>query len=260
MALRISEKLRNDILKYDGLGQLMSNCVLKIYTGSQPASAEAAPTGTLLVTLSDNGGALTREVLSVGSVALTGGASGSLNTLTVNGIEIMGSATAFNTSLIQTATDIVKKINDNPRNLLFIASNVGGTSQTITITAKPGLGALPNGWAVASTATTITKTDTNMAGGVYAVNGLNWGTVTDAVLPKLETQVWKGNAVAGGTAGWFRIEAAVTDPLTLDSTETIRRIDGAIGTSGAEINMQNTTIVALVDQTLQSFALELPTA
>lgn len=260
MALRISEKLRNDLMKAAGLAEAMSNCVLKIYTGSQPATAEAAPTGTLLCTFSDNGGALTREVLSVGSVALTGGGAGSVDTMTVNGVEIMGSATAFNTSLTQTATDIVKKINDNPRNKLFEASNVGGTSQTITITAVPGLGSLPNGWVVASTETTITNTDNNMAGGVSPANCLNWGTVADAVLPKLETQTWKGNAVAGGTAGWFRIEASVTDPLSLDSTEVIRRIDGAIGTSGAEINMQNTTITALIDQTIQSFALELPTA
>ena len=102
MALRLSAKLRDDLLKGTGLAQAMSNCVFKIYSGSQPATAETAPTGTLLCTFSNASGALTREVLSYGSVALTGGSSGSVDTLTVNSIEIMGSATSYDTSLIQT--------------------------------------------------------------------------------------------------------------------------------------------------------------
>lgn len=260
MALRSTAKLRDVMIKGQSFADAMSNCVLKYYTGAQPATAESAPTGTLLCTFSDNGGALTREVLAAGSVALTGGGSGSVNTLTVDGKEIMGSATNFNTSLTQTASDIVKKINDNPKNKLWVASNVGGTSQTITITAKPGLGTLANALTVASTTTTITKTDTNTSGGVDAVNGLKWGNVLAAVLSKLETQTWKGTPVAGGTAGWFRIEAAVNDAGGVDSSESIMRIDGAIGTSGAEINMQNTTITSGVDQTIQSFAITLPTA
>src|SRR5690348_11578608 len=123
MAFRPSTALRNSLNTGGSMRSLMSNCVLKVYTGAQPANADAAPTGTLLVTFSKNGGSLTREVLATGSVALTGGGSGSINTLTVDSKEIMGSATSFNTSLIQTATDIVAKINSNPANLIWTASN-----------------------------------------------------------------------------------------------------------------------------------------
>jgi hypothetical protein len=260
MSLRPSIALRNALLEMGTFKQVMSNCFLKVYTGGQPATAEAAPTGTLLCLYTDNAGAATREVQATGTVALTGGGSGSVNTLTVNSIEIMGSATSFNTSLIQTATDIVTKINNNPQNLLFTASNVGGTSATITITAKPGLGALPNGWVVASAVTTITKTDANMASGVTAVNGLKWGDSTAGVISKLSTQTWSGTALATGVAGWFRFEAAVTDSLSLDSTESILRLDGSIATSGAEINMGNTTFTSSVLQTIQSFAITFPTA
>lgn len=260
MSLKLTAKLRDDMLKVASLADLMSNCVLKFYTGSQPATAETAPTGTLLVTFSDAAGSLTREVLATGSVALTGGGSGSVNTLTVNSIEIMGSATSFNTSLIQTATDIVTKINNNPANKLWVASNVAGTSATVTLTAIPGLGAAANTLTVASTVTTITKTDTNTSGGVTAVNGLNWGTSIAGVLSKLSTQVWSGTSVASGTAGWFRFEAAVADAGGVDSTESIYRIDGAIGTSGAEINGGNTTITSSVLQTISSYSMTLPTA
>ena len=260
MALRLSTALRNALNTQGSFRSLMSNCVLKVYSGAQPATADAAPTGTLLVTYSLAGGALTRETLATGSVALTGGGSGSVNTLTVNGLEVMGSATNFNTSLIQTATDMVTKINNNPKNQLWVASNLGGTVATVTLTANPGLGALANGLTVASTATTITKTDTNTSGGVTAVNGLNWLWPSASGVISKDTGTWQGTAVATGTAGWFRFEAAVTDPGTADSSFVILRMDGAVATTGAELNMGSTAIVNGAVQTISNFSVTLPTA
>lgn len=258
MALRLSAALRNALNEMGSFKHVMSNTVLKVYTGAQPASAEAAPTGTLLCTYSVSGAALTREVRSAGSVDLTGGASGSVNTITVNGIEIMGSATNFITDLATTAIAIADKINNNPFNLLFAAS-VSAVDK-IDITAKPGLGALANGWVVASTTTTITKTDTNMAGGVSAVNGLQWGDSAAGTLVKHPTQVWQGTAAATGTAGYFRFEAAVTDAGALDAAEAVLRMDGAVATAGGELNMANTAMVLSAVQTVSSFSVTLPTA
>jgi hypothetical protein len=258
MSLRPSAALRNFLLEGGSLKKALSNCVLKVYTGAQPATAEAAPTGTLLCTYSDASGALTREVQSVGSVDLTGGGSGSVDTLTVNSIEIMGSATSFITSLALTAQAVIDKINNNPKNYLFEAYL--SDTDKINIRAKPGLGALPNAWVVASTVTTITKTDANMAGGVDAVNGLRWGDSAAGVLTKLSTQTWSGVAAATGTAGWFRIEASVTDAGGLDSSEAVIRLDGSIATSGAELNMTPTSITSAATQTISSFTITLPTA
>ncbi len=258
MAMKLSKALRNFVLEGGSLKNAMSNCFIKFYTGAQPSTAEAAPTGTLLVTFSDTAGTPTRETLATGSVALTGGASGSVNTLTVNSIEIMGSATSFNTSLTQTAADICDKINNNPKNLLYTAAN--NSSATITITAKPGLGATVNTHVVASTVTTITKTDTSMSGGVTAVNGLNWGDAAAGILVKLSTQTWSGTPGNTGTAGWFRIEASTADAGALDSIEAVMRIDGSIASTGAEFNMGNLTITSGVLQRVQDFSITLPTA
>ena len=258
MTWKVSKHARNHMLEHTNFKHVFSNCVMKWYSGSQPSTAEAAPTGTLLVTLSNASGALTREVNSIGSVDLTGGASGSVDTITVNSIEIMGSSTPFNTSLAQTAQDVANKINNNPFNYLFRAF-VSDTDK-INIEALPGLGALPNGWVVASTTTTITKTDTNMASGVSAVNGLNWGDSADGLIVKLPSQVWSGVAVATGVAGWFRIEASKNDAGGVDSTESISRADGTIATSGAEINMGSTSISSSVTYTLDSFTVALPTS
>lgn len=258
MALRPSKALRNAMLEGYSLKKALSNCVLKVYTGAQPSTPEAAPTGTLLVTYSLASGALTREVLSLGSVDLTGGGSGSVNTLTVNSIEIMGSSTPFNTSLAQTAQDVCDKINNNSRNYLYDAFVT--STDVINIRARPGMGSLPNGWVVASTTTTITKTDNNMASGVTPVNGLNWGDASANVLIKLASETWSGVAGASGTAGWFRFEASVTDAGALDSLEAILRLDGAVATSGAELNMTPTSITSGATQTITSFAITLPTA
>lgn len=257
MTLKVSKALRNFTVADGSATQALSNCVIKYYTGTQPANADAAPTGTLLCTFSKSGGALTREVLATGTMTLTGGASGSVNSVTVNSIDILGAAVAFDTSLAVTATKVAAQINRNPQNYLFTASASGAV---VTIKAKPGLGALPNTWAVSAGLTTITASFAAMASGVTAVNGLNWdATAVNGVLNKHPDEVWQGTAVAGGTVGWFRVEAAVLDAGGIDSTESIIRVDGAVATSGGEINMGNTTIVNAAVQTISALTIELPT-
>lgn len=258
MALRFSKGLRNFLNEGGSLKQAFAGGILEIYSGTQPTTADDAVAGSLLVTIRDNDGTVTSEVQATGSVALTGGASGSVDTLTVNSIAILAASVPFNTSLIQTATDVCKAINDNPKNTLYVADNAGGTSATITLTAKPGLGALPNTWVVASTVTTITKTDTNFSGGVDSANGLLLGDSAAGVITKKSSQTWSGTAGTTGTAGWFRLKGAVADAGAADSTETYFRVDGSIATSGANLNMSSTSVVATALQTLSTFSLTYP--
>jgi hypothetical protein len=256
MTIRFSSGLRNFLNEGGSLKQAFAGGKLQIRSGAQPSSANDAAAGTLLATITLSSGAHTAEVSSVGSVDLTGGASGSVDTLTVNSIEIMGSATPFNTSLAQTAADVVEKINNNPLNMLFKASVTA--TDVITITAKPGLGTLPNGWVVASTVTTITKTDSNMAGGVASVNGLRFGDSVAGVLSKLATDVWSGLGLSDGTAGHFRFLGSVADAGSSDSSEVFHRIDGNIATSGADLNMTNTNIVTSATQTISTATITVP--
>lgn len=258
MALRFSKGFRNFINEGGSLKQALAGGKLLIYSGSQPDTADMAVAGSLLVTLTLASGAYTSEVQSQGQVALTGGGSGSVNTLTVNSIEVMGSATNFNTSLGQTAIDIATKINNNPKNLLFLATASGNN---VILTAKPGLGTLPNGWVVASTTTTLTKTDTNMGSltaGVASVNGLTFGDSAAGTMVKNPNEVWSGTATGTGTAGWFRFQGAVADAGATDASEQYIRVDGNVATSGANLNMSNTAIVTAAPQTLSTFSLTYP--
>lgn len=258
MAIQFSDALANFLLKGGAVKDALDNGKIEIYTGAQPANANAAKTGTLIATITNASGAWTAEVQATGTLVIAG-ASGSIDTFTVDSKEIMGSATPFNTSLTQTAKDIVEKCNNNPKNKLYVLSSV---SATITLTAKPGLGGFTG--VVAYTATTMTATPTNVGSvitGVDAVNGLVLGDVLAQVLAKHPTQVWSGLGVnGGGVAGWFRFYASVTDAGALDSSAVYKRLDGNIATSGATMNMSNTSIVDGAVQTINSVALTQPEA
>lgn len=263
MAIRLSKGLRNFLLEGGSLKQAFANGKLQLYSGSQPSSADAAVTGTLLTTYTDAAGAHTNEVSAKGVVTLSVGAvsSDTVTTFTVNSLEIMGSTTAFNTSLTQTASDICDKINDNPKNFLFKASNEGAV---ITITAKPGLGTLYNGKAIsvgvggnmvaAVTSTSFGSGTGGGTAGVDAVNGLKFGDSEAGTLVKHPDQDWEGVSVDSGTVGWFRLLGSVADAGALDEDEVYIRLDGNVATSGANLNLSSTTHTEGATQTLTTFS------
>lgn len=257
MTLRLSTGLRNAALAIGSVKDILSNGCLYIYSGSQPASADAAATGSLLCTITSGSGSLTNEVLSSGTLTLTGGASGSINTLTVNSVAVIDAAVPFNSTLAQTAADLAAAINNSLSSPEYTATASGAV---VTITAKRGTGTTPNGYAVAATATTVTTSNTAFAGGVASANGLRWGFSSGGVLVKHPSQIWSGVASASGTAGWFRMVGSIADPGTLDTTESTFRMDGAISTSGAQLNMSSTSITSGATQTISSFPITLPTS
>jgi hypothetical protein len=257
MPLKLSAAMRNFINQNGSFRDALQGGELQIYSGAQPATADAAPTGTLLCTITSGSGARTPEVLATGTLTLTGGAAGSVDAVTVGGVGIIDAPVPFNTSLAQTAADVAAAINDAESVPEYTATASGAV---VTIRAKRGSGAVPNALAVAATATTITTSNTAMAGGVNAVNGLKFGSSAGGVLPKRASQIWSGVAITGGTAGWFRFIGGVADSGALDTAEGQIRMDGAISTSGAQLNMTSTTIVGSATQTIASFPVTLPTS
>lgn len=267
MAWRPSIALRNYMLEGGSFKSAMSNANIKLYTGAQPATAEAAPTGTLLCTFTKSSGALTREVLPVGSFTISGG-SGSIDTVTLSfgggtGINILPAAVSYTTNINTTATAVATAINNNPINI-FVTASTTGASGVITFTGKRGVGASLNGTVPGGTATTLSiGTVVNIGtgtAGVTAVNALTWGDAATNAIVKNPAETWSGVAAASGTAGWFRVEAGTTDAGALDSSEAVLRVDGSVATSGAEWNMASTSIVSGATQTISSFSITFPTA
>lgn len=259
MTLRYSTAARNHMAQYGGLKDAFQNGKIEIYSGSQPSSADAAVTGTLLCTVTAASGTHTPETLSSGTVTLTGGSSGSVDQVAVNSVNLLSAAVPFNTSLTQTAADVAAAINANAQNspVKYKASSSGAV---ITIKALPGTGTTPNGYTVVSTVTTITKTDGNMAGGVAPVNGLKWGAAAAGAIAKLASQTWSGVNGNSGTAGWYRAYGSVSDAGGLDTTETYIREDGAIATSGAQLNLSSVSLTNGATTTISTWTRTLPAA
>jgi hypothetical protein len=100
------------------------------------------------------------------TVTLTGGAAGSVDDITIDGVSILTGAVPFNTDLTTTASDVATDINLGTGTHGYTATAASGV---ITIEADITEGSNPNGFVVLVTTTTITYTKTNMAGGSFVI-------------------------------------------------------------------------------------------
>ncbi len=89
----------------------------------------------------------------------------------------------------------------------------------------------------------------------YDLRFLN--TASSGVLSK-SIETWDGVAVATGTAGYFRYCASTSDANGTSTTEV--RIQGAVATSGAELNMSSTSITSAATTTIDTFDITMPAA
>lgn len=256
MTMRLSTGLRNFLNKRGSIDDAMRNGRIEIYSGPQPTSADAAVSGTLLCTISAGGAAITNEVLASGTVTLAG-SSGSVDTITVGGVNVLGASIPFNGTLAQTALDVAAQINRNKTVPDYTAS---ASAAVVTITALPGSGTSANSLTITGTLTTLTASYVNTSGGVNPANGLLFEDSVAGVMNKRTGQSWTGTNAASGSAGWFRQYGSVADVGALDSAAAVLRIDGAVATAGGELNLSTTNFVAAAVSTLASWALTVPGA
>lgn len=87
-------------------------------------------------------------------------------------------------------------------------------------------------------------------------NGLNFGAAADGGVSKSVNQEWKFKGIANGTAGWFRLMGNISD--TLDASTALPRLDGSIGTSGADLNLSNIAVKLNVPATIDVFTFSIP--
>jgi len=112
------------------------------------------------------------EVLSTGTITIAG-ASGSIDSVKVNGITITSGSVPFNATIEQTATDLAANITAYASIPNYTAVAVGSV---ITISATAGTGSNPNGYVILVTATTLTSTVTVFTAGeslcqIYLIAG-----------------------------------------------------------------------------------------
>lgn len=266
MTLRFSPALQNFVAENGSWKDAFDNGSIEIYTGPQPATPDLAVTGTLLAIVTASSGAKTNEVAATGVITYTS-ANGSVNTVSLLGVDILGGAVAYSVSLTVTAAAVALQINRNPNNKFVVATSSLGV---LTLTAHPGLGTLLNSAALATTTTTMVGTVTSTTfgsgtggsvAGVAAANGLKMDyNAAAGVMTKDTTQTWTGAALVDGTAGWFRYKGSVVDAGALDASAVFLRMDGTIAVSGGEINMSNTAVASGAVQTVSTFSFTIPAA
>lgn len=88
-------------------------------------------------------------------------------------------------------------------------------------------------------------------------NGLNFGEVVAGVIAQESGETWQGDGLAAGTAGWAR---CYDNSVTTGASTTSIRFDMAVATSGAQLNMSNTTVTVGGTSTVDSVAITLPDA
>jgi hypothetical protein len=86
--------------------------------------------------------------------------------------------------------------------------------------------------------------------------GLQFELAAAGVLAKDTDEVWQFHGLTNGVAGWYRFTTAAGNPATADATQV--RVDGLIGTAGADLNMTNTNIVTNAVTTIDAFDWTLP--
>lgn len=255
MTVRLSTGVRNAVGNTLGLLGALNRGSIEIYSGSQPSSADAAATGTLLGRVTISSGTLTKETQASQTITIAG-TSGTIDTVTVSTLNIIpGGAVAFNTDVSTTAADLAAAIN---RDGLFTAT---AAAAVVTVKPRPGAGAAYNGAAFATTVTTLTATvgDVTLSGGVAAVNGLYLVESAAGVVSKPANVVWSFAGITAGTAGWFRFVGSAVDAGALVSAAPWPcRIDGSIATSGADMNLSNITIVLGAPNTVDSLTFTTP--
>lgn len=144
-----------------------------------------------------------RNQNSKGSVELTGGGSGSVDGITVNSIQIMSGAEAFDTDLATTAAAVAANINAFTSTPNYTANAVG---------PKVFIRALTNAdtFAVVSSTTTITSTDVNMTdfndyAEMYKSSVAGWTLVPLGFELSFTsggvTEIAEGNTITGATSG-----------------------------------------------------------
>lgn len=89
----------------------------------------------------------------------------------------------------------------------------------------------------------------------FITNSLIFDAPSSGVLGKADADTWSDAGLASGTAGWFRFYAN-----DFDTGTDALCFDGAVATSGAELNLSSTAIVAAATTTIDEFEITMPAA
>lgn len=265
---------------------------IKFYSGSEPATADAATTGTLLLTVTASGAGLTfnttaaARVLTKPSATTWSGtpaangdagyfrfvASGDTGASSTTEKRMQGAVSTFgadiNLASITMATSTARtlasfwvsllaqtgalKFSDMLANYLLDTGSLKAALDGCKIMVFAGTEPTSP---ESANANTLLCTVTLSGGG----SGLTWDTTpVNGALLKPAAASWSGTNVASGDATHFRLVLSADDGIS--ASTTARRVQGSIGVGGKDWIMSNVTFVSGNSFTPSEFHIALPAA
>lgn len=265
----VATAVRDKMLAGENLRDIFNDGCSKIlcYSGTAPASADAAATGTLIATITGEG-ITVKAKQKIRFTPVIGTATAGDWQITLNGVTF---------KFVGDGTVTIAEVCTGLYNLIRAAQ------RTTAITTPPGAITIPgiDGLFTLTDNTTSLDIEAATAGVAFdyssTVDGAGAGTATfgnavvtadayglrfetdaDAtagIIEKLASQTWKGDAVATGVVSHFRL-VRDADTGVLSTTEP--RIQGSIGVSGADMNFNTVQWVTGATYTVNVFALAFP--
>jgi hypothetical protein len=206
-------------------------------------------------TITDSGSGFITAGFAPGQVLFCTGATTSANDTAVTGAVIQGVAAGTITLL----TGIVNTAEAFAAATIISAAE-GGSLKDIL---RDGVlriysGSQPSSPDAAVSGTLLLEVSVDAGAFVHGAfdNGLEFGDAADGAISKASGETWQDTGIASGTAGWFRFVGNPTDDGS--ASTSLPRLDGNVGTSGADLNMSSTAVVAGSTYTIDSFTLTLP--
>lgn len=255
MAEKLSTGLRNWMAGGGSVREAFMDCVMKIYSLTPPADADVPVTGSLLCEVTVLGAvvdATERGIIEVWKATFPDShAPGATYSLDITVDAVLTKITFTNTPDAGISDEVGKKIADtiNRSNLPVFAIYSLDVSRTIFIASRiTGIDLL-----IADGGGTVTMTPTKVYDGVR-VDTLQFTKPTAGGLPK-SADTWQGTNLLDGTAGYFRI---VRPDDTGGSSTTAIRAQGAVSTSGAELNLSNVNLAKDAITTVKNYQFNVP--
>ncbi len=248
MAIRLSTGCVQLLAQHKTLKEIFHDGAIHIYTGTQPANADTAISGTLLCTLAAEGTTFVAGTRSVPVIVKVTVTSDTQSTYTIS---IGTTDYTYTKGTGEGVNDIAKglfnTIADNSPHFLCAWTGSDAVILTERFAASEGTPSV-------SVSTGMTKTDVQTSS---RAGGIQFGSATGGVLSK-ESALWKGTVITDGTAGWFRIVGNSADGG--GSSTTLPRIDGSIGTTSGDMILRTVSLLANDIITLTDMTITIPKA
>ncbi len=260
MSLKFSTGLKNQL--WDAISNKVSiNSVLNggvglVYSGAQPATADAAVGGTLLGTISNlhltfSAGAyqttdadsicLTQTPVAVGNLTLNGA---NVNT----GVATLPVGSQVTIACTGDSSAVVIRVTGTDQDGVAQVEYLTGGNNTTVSTARWWT-TVTAVWFSAAAAGAVTV-------GHGITNGLIWAAAANGRIVKHADQIWQMAGIAVGTMGYVRFIGRAADAGA--TSTTLPRIDARIATTGAELNIPNLSVTVGAITTFDSVTLRWP--